>query len=331
MKSNGWKIVPALAAAVLLCLCPALPAGQSAKSSRRLKMDIDLKKLQKVDIDQIVRDGLKRGITKPDFIIAEADKQISRLKSEPEYSVMEVEYLAKPWALTRQFVTLMKEGKPLPDMKLFCHAMRSGVTSSGGCSVFKGKAQRAVEIIREIGLKDTANGQRWSKLWGVMDREVTPLGMDQAGNVIIGVDVVLGMNVWLESVFKQVYNVRDIERYCEYDLGEGRYVIVQDLVADNSAGAKPRAPKLRKRSKKAYYPVDEQISITVIRDNGNGTFSLANFMSCKGQPLKATTTGMSILACFVDLRKMMEKDTIKNRAKWNSIFQKEVLRPKRRR
>jgi hypothetical protein len=180
--------------------------------------------------------------------------------------------------------------------------------------------------MREIGLKDTANGKSWSDMWGIMERTVTVLGRKPNGDIVVRVDVILGINKFFEFVYKQIYNVRDIERYAEHHLGNGGYVIVQDLIRDDSAGAPPRAPERKKRSPKEYFPIKEQISITIIRDNNDGTFTLGNFMSTHGQKLEAITDGAKFLSNFVDLQEEMKKDTIKNRKKWNDLFQKEVSR-----
>jgi len=182
--------------------------------------------------------------------------------------------------------------------------------------------------MREIGLKDTANGKSWSKMWGHMERTVTPLGKMENGDVVVKVDVILGVN-HSKSIYKQIYNVMTIERYSEHDLGGGCYVIFQNLICDGSEGAKKRASKTKNGyPKKKYYPVVEQISITVIRDNKDGTFTLGNFMSTKAQPLEAIGTMWKILsAIFVDLLETTKKDTVENRKKWNELFQEEVLRP----
>jgi hypothetical protein len=93
------------------------------------------------------------------------------------------------------------------------------------------------------------------------------------------------------------------------------------MIRDDSAGAAPRGTVRGKRPPKPYFPIKEQISITIVRDNKDGTFALGNFMSTHGQELKMGGLGDKLL----DLLKIMEKDTIKNRRKWNELFQKEVL------
>jgi len=302
---------------------------QPSEKPKKATEGIDLEKLKPVNVDELVANGFKRGKADPKNLIEEAQRQIQRIKSKKGYTREDVFWLSKPWQAVCDYVPMMSEGKPLPEVKLFVHAMRNGVTSSGEIKVFKGSAKRAVELIREIGLKDTANGQRWSRLWGVMDRVVTPLGMTESGDVIIRVDCVLGMNIGAEWVFKQIYNVRTIERYAEFDLGKDCYVVFQDLIRDDSEGAEPRAPTWKERSRKPYHPVEEQVSITIIHGNGDGTFTLGNFMASKGQPLEAVSVLGKIFGFFVDLQKQMKKDTIKNRQKWDIVFQEQVLKAER--
>lgn len=298
------------------------------RMARERAAQLKLDDLTPVDVDAVTRDGL--GQAKVDFsaVLKEADERIQAIQQTKDYPQEDVELLAQPWILTKQFVELLRDGKRLPEIELKCDAVRDGAMYSGGTCKFNGNAKRACEIMREIGLKDTANGKSWSRMWGHMERRVVCPGRLKSGDLAVKVDVVLGVNQW-EFIYKQVYNVKTIERYAERDLGDGRYVIIQDLLADDSQDAKPRGADCKpKFVKKDYYPCVEQISITVIRDNKDGTFTLGNFMSTKAQPLQAITGGGKFASLFIDLLKTTKEDTVKNRKVWNDLFQKEVLRPK---
>ncbi len=284
----------------------------------------DLNGLQKVSLADALKNGTANCKSDCPSVTKEADERIAAIMARPGYSDQDYEMLASPWVRTKEFVELMKQGRRLPEIKLAFRGHRNGVFDTGGTHVFKGDAKRALEIMREIGLRDTANGKSWSEMWGIMERAATVLGQRANGDIAVRVDVVLGVNQWFNAVYKQIYNVRDIERYAERDMGEGRYIIYQDMIRDDSAGTQPRGSKHPERPPKPYYPIKEQISITVICDNKDGTFSLGNFMSTHGQEMKASGA-MKIGELFFDLLTIMEKDTIKNREKWNELFQKEVL------
>lgn len=302
--------------------------GQAISTTQQIHtaFQLDLTKLEKVDVDAIVKNGLRSGQTDFATILAEADARIADIRSRKGYTPLDLDILTSPWVRTKEFIQLLQQGQPWPEIKLAVRAERNGVFDSGGTEVFKGQAQRAVQIMREIGLKDTANGRSWSDMWGIMERRATVLGKMPNGDLVVRVDVILGVNKFFEFVYMQIYNVRDIERYTEHDLGNGNYIIIQDMLADDSVGCAPRAPERRKRPAKQYCPIKEQISITLIHDNKDGTFTLGNFMSTHGQKLEAITDGAKFLSNFVDLQEEMKKDTIKNRKKWNELFQKEVLR-----
>ena len=282
--------------------------------------------LEKVDVTALVKNGFGNGKTDYASVIREADERIAAIKARPGYTPVDVDMLISPWVRAKQFSELLQQGRPLPDLKLAVRTQRNGVFDTGGTAVFRGDAKRAVEIVREIGLKDCANGKSWSDQWGIMERTPTVLGKKPNGDLAVRVDVVLGVGKGSEFVYKQIYNVRDIERYSEHDLGDGNYVVYQDLIRDDSDGAPDRATSKKNWCPKKYCPVQEQISITIIHDNKDGTFTLGNFMSTHGQKLEAVTGLARIFtALFVDLQKEMEKDTIVNREKWNTLFQQEVL------
>ena len=320
MTSCLWKR-PVILGVMVLLPCGALLAQAAAEPAKEQGTNrLDLAKLEKVDVDALVRDGNSNGKSDWPSVIKEADERIAAIKARKGYTNLDYDILASPWVRVRQFAELLQKGQPLPSISLGVRTQRNGVFDTGGTKVFHGRAKRAVEIMREIGLKDTANGKSWSDMWEIMDRIPTPLGRMPNGDVALRVDVVLGVNKFFEFVYNQIYNVRDIERYAERDLGDGNYVIIQDLLQDDSDGAAPRCPQRKKRTPKACYPVKEQISITIIHDNKDGTFTLGNFMSTHGQELKAITGGAKFLSNFVDLQKEMEKDTIVNRKKWNEML-----------
>ena len=307
-------------AAIFLALdqAQAQPAPPAAK--KQAADALDLSALEKVDVDATVREGLGRGKTDTAAVIKEADERIAAIRKRNGYTELDLDLLTVPWVRAKEFLQLLQQGKPLPEMSLAFRGQRNGVFETGGTELFKGDARRAVAILREIGLKDTANGKSWSEMWGIMERTPTVLGKKANGDIAVRVDVVLGVNQWFNVVYNLIYNVRDIERYTEYDLGDGDYAVVQDMIRDDSAGAAPRKPVRGNWPAKGYYPIKEQISITIVRDNKDGTFTLGNFMSTHGQELTAGFADR-----IVDLLKIMEKDTIKNRQKWNEMFQKEVL------
>ncbi|NOZ21127.1 MAG: hypothetical protein GXP25_08555 [Planctomycetes bacterium] len=299
-------------------------ARERAKKFDAKKLD----KLDKVEIDVIVEKGLRNGKTDPAALIKQCDEGIQAIRRTKGYSEKDIEKLIWSWERVKECLQAIQQGKPLPKIEIVCKAERNGAMCSGGVKVFKGSAKRAVEIMREIGLKDTANGKSWSKLWGHMDRTVTPLGKMKNGDPVVAVTVVLAVNK-MGFIYEQVLNVRTIEHYSEYDLGNGCYVIFQNMICDDSAGQRPRGYKNKK--KKPYYPVVEQISMTVIQDNKDGTFALGNFMSTKAQPLKVIKGFWAkLFGGLVDLKKTTEKDTVKNREKWNELFQKAVLEPKKK-
>ena len=286
----------------------------------------DLSNLQNVNVDHLVKNGSTNGKTDFQAVIKEADERIAAIKARNGYTDLDVDILTSPWVKTKQFMESLQQGQPLPSLELAVRTQRNGVFDTGGTAAFKGDAKRAVEIVREIGLKDSAHGKSWSDAWGIMERIPTPLGQKPNGDVAVRVDVVMGVNKSWEFIYKQIYNVRDIERYAEHDLGDGNYVVFQDLIRDDSPGAPPRATTKKNWCAKEYYPVKEQISITIIHDNRNGTFTLGNFMSTHGQELKAVKgIAAKIFGGLVDLQKEMEKDTIANRKKWNELFQNAVL------
>jgi hypothetical protein len=322
---------------VALALTLAFTASAAAQADpqctcakERKAGDSDPAALATIDVTAILRDGVPRKPTDPQDLIRDAEEHIAAIKARKCYDAADVDILTSPWVRTKEFVELIRQGRPLPEIKLASRTQRNGVFDCAGASVFKGDAKRAVELVREIGLRDTANGKSWSDAWGIMERSATPLGMKQNGDLLVRVDVVLAINKPFEFIYKQVFNVRDVERYCEYDLGNGGYVVVQDLVQDDSKGARPRGTKRNKKwAPKEYFPIKEQISITIIRDNKDGTFTLGNFMSTHGQELKAISGGADFLTklLFIDLQEEMKKDSIKNRQKWNDLFQKAVLDP----
>ena len=315
----------------ILLLAPAFFALDTAHAqpaqvaSTAQGSQLNIASLQKVDVDALLKNGCADGRTEYQAVIKEADERIAAVRARNGYTDLDLDMLTSPWVRTKEFVTLLQEGKPLPEIKLAVRTQRNGVFDTGGTAVFKGNAKRAVEIVREIGLRDQANERSWSEMWGIMERTATPLGRKPNGDIAVRVDVVLGIGKDSEFVYKQIYNVRDIERYSEHDLGDGNYVIYQDLLQDDSAGAPPRATTRKKWCPKAYCPIKEQISITLVHDNKNGTFTLGNFMSTHGQKLEAVTGWARFFSIFVDLQKEMEKDTIANRLKWNNLFQREVL------
>ena len=306
---------------LLVTTAPMAPAG--AQPAPPAADALDLSKLEKVDVNAVVRDGLGRGKTDIAAVIKEADERIAAIRKRNGYTELDLDMLTMPWVRTREFLQLLQQGKPLPVMTLAFRGQHNGVFETGGTEAFKGNAKRAVAILREIGLKDTANGKSWSEQWGIIERTPTVLGKKTNGDIALRVDVVLGVNQWFNVVYNLIYNVRDIERYAEYDLGDGGYVVVQDLIRDDSAGAAPRKPARGNWPAKGYYPVKEQISITIVRDNKDRTFALGNFMSTHGQELTA-----GVADHVVNLLRIMENDTIKNRRKWNEMFQKAVLAKK---
>jgi hypothetical protein len=286
---------------------------------------LDVASLEKVDANALIKNGCAAGKTDFQSVIKEADERIAAIKARNGYTELDLDMLTSPWVRTKEFATLLQQGQPLPEIKLAVRTQRNGVFDTGGTAVFKGEAKRGVEILREIGLRDQANERSWSDMWGIMERIATPLGRKPNGDIAVRVDVVLGIGKDSEFVYKQIYNVRDIERYSEHDLGDGNYVIYQDLLQDDSTGAPPRATTKKNWCPKKYCPINEQISITIVHDNKNGTFTLANFMSTHGQKLEAVTGWARFFSFFVDLQKEMERDTIANRQIWNKLFQREVL------
>jgi len=308
---------------------------KDVRMAKQRAAQFDPKKLQKLEqgeLDAVTEKGLLKNKTEIDALIKRCDegmKIIDKRIRETEdfgkeggYTKEDIRILNWSWAQVKACLEAVKAGKPLSETEPACVARRNGAMYSGSIGRFKGKAIHAVEIMREIGLKDTANGKRWSELWGHMFRTVKPLGKHESGDPIVSVNVILAVNK-IGIIYKQVLNVRTIEQYSEYDLGNGCYVIMQNMVCDGSAGRKPQGYK--RKGEKEYYPVVEQLSMTVIRDNKDGTFTLGNFMSTKAQPLK-TVTGwfMKVIGGMLDLKKMTEKDTKKNRVKWNDLFQKAV-------
>ena len=308
----------------VLLLASPFAASEEALAQPAAKKEsadtLDLAHLLKVDVPGVVRDGLGRGKTDFQAVLQEADERIAAIRKRNGYTELDLDMLARPWVRTKEFLHLLQQRQPLPDITLGFRGQRNGVFETGGTEIFKGDVKRGVAILREIGLKDTANGKSWSAMWGIMERTPTVLGKRANGDIVLRVDVVLGVNQWLNIVYKMIYNVRDIERYVEYDLGDGSYVVVQDMIRDDSAGAAPRRPTRGNWPAKPYCPVREQISITILRDNKDWTFTLGSFMSTHGQELTA-----GVADHVIDLLKIMEKDTIKNRRKWNELFQKEVL------
>jgi hypothetical protein len=212
---------------------------------------------------------------------------------------------------------------------MVARAERDGVRDFGDTRVFKGDAKRAVNILCEIGLKDSADGKSWSEAWGYLDRIPTVLGNAPDGDIVLRADIVLGVNTHSDLGYNQIYNARNIQRYTERRLGDGDYVVIQDMIRDDSVGAPPRGPRFSKRGPKPYHPVKEWIPITVVHGNGDGTFTLGYFVSAHGQELKPISGTVDFLANLfrVDVEKIMRKDTIKSREKWNSLFQQAVLAP----
>ncbi|MEW6360120.1 MAG: hypothetical protein AB1696_27540 [Planctomycetota bacterium] len=315
------------------CLCLTLVIGglgyadeqreKDVRTARERAAKFDPKSLEKVDIEVIVKTGLGNNKTDPAALIKQCDEGIRAIKETKDYSETDIEKLIWAWERVKECLQCIQQGKPLPEIELVCKAERNGAMYSGSTGTFKGEAKRAVEIMREIGLKDTANGKRWSELWGHMDRTVTPLGKMENGDPVVAVEVILAVNK-IGLIYEQVLNVRTIESYREYDLGNGCYAILQNMICDGSEGRAPRGSQGKK--KKEYYPIVEQISMTVIRDNGDGTFTLGNFMSTKAQPLKVLKGIIAkILGGLVDLKKTTENDTVENRKKWNDLFQDAVL------
>jgi hypothetical protein len=308
---------------LIVSAMPLLLAGEGGRAKP------DLAGLRGVDVDAIVRDGCSRGTSDYASLIREADEQIAAIRARKDYAEADLDLLTSPWIRTKVSLQLLRDGWQLPPLKPTVRVRRNGICDCAETTVFKGDVGRALALLREIGLKDTATGKSWSKTWGCMERIPTVLGQAPSGDIVLRVDLVLGTDLLFDSLYKQLYNVRDIERYSERRLGQGEWLIVQDLIRDDSEGAPPRGPEHPKRPPKPYHPVKELLKLQVIHDNRDGTFTLANAMCTHGQELKATSEGVLFLKDLLklDLEKISLEHTIKSRKKWISLFQKAVLAP----
>ena len=304
----------------------AQPAQTAAKDWRA---QYDLAALKKVDVDALVAKGWPGAKSDYASVIREADEHIAGIRARQGYTAENLDLLTSPWRRTKECIALLREGQPLPVTKLAVRTERKGICDCGEVRIFRGDARRAVAILREIGLKDAANGKSWSEAGGFMDRVITVLGQAPNGDIVVRGDIILGVNKWFDFVYNQIFNLRDIERYAERDLGNGNHVVIQDDIRDDSAGAPTRAPTHFKRGPKPYHPIKEWMNIFVLHDNGDGTFTLGNFQCIYGQDLKRISGGAKILATvfMVDLEKIMREDTISTRRKWNSLFRDTVLAP----
>ena len=301
--------------------------AQPVQAAKDWRAQFDPAGLKKVDVDALVAKGWPG--TKSDYAAAirEADEHVADIRARQGYTEEDLALLTSPWRRTKECIVLLREGRAMPEMKLAVRAQRNGVCDCGEVTVFKGDARRAIAILREIGLKDTANDKSWSKAGGFMDRIPTVLGQAPNGDIVLRGDLVLGVNKWFDFVYNQIYNLRDVERYAERDLGNGSYVVIQDVIRDDSAGAPPRGPTHFKRGPKPYRPIKEWVNLFVVHDNGDGTFTLGNFQCTHGQELTPISSGAKFLTTvfMVDLKKTMREDTIASRKKWNSLFQEGVL------